>query len=156
MFRPALAAMSAFVLVTACSGPASVKQAREGVDTFHANFNSGNNQAIWDTTSFDIRNEASQQQFFTLLNNLRNYYGKVVATEQQGWHYSTKNGDSFSRLDMKTTFEKGAAYERFTYRNVGEGKQLLAGYNISKNPPPKDNPSGSGGAAESDSPSDKE
>ncbi|MGE3691652.1 MAG: hypothetical protein AB7F98_09755 [Novosphingobium sp.] len=150
MFRPALAAMSAFVLVTACSGPASVKQAREGVDAFHANFNSGNNQAIWDTTSFDIRNDASQEQFFGLLNNLRNHYGKVVATEQRGWHYNSNNGDSFSRLDMKTTFEKGAAYERFTYRNVGEGKQLLAGYNISKDPPPKDNESGSASASESE------
>ncbi len=151
MFRPALAAMSALVLVSACSGPASVQQAREGVDAFHANFNSNNCQAIWDSTSFDVRNTATQEQFTQLLTGIHEYYGNVVATEQQGWHYNTNNGNSFSRLDMKTTFEKGAAYERFTYRNIGEGKQQLAGWQISKNPIPSDDSSSSASASASPS-----
>lgn len=141
MFKPALAVMSAFVLVTACSGPSSVKQARQNVDTFHAHFNNAENQAIWDASSKDLIATTSQAQFFDLLNGVRNYYGKVVSTEQQGWHYNSNNGNSFSRLNMKTTFEKGGAYEQFTYRNVDGGKQLLAGWSISKDPPPSDDES---------------
>lgn len=141
MFKLALATMSAFVLVAACSGPSSVKQARRNVDTFHAHFNNAENQAIWDGSSSDLTGTTSQAQFFDLLNGVRNYYGKVVSTQQQGWHYNSANGNSFSRLDMKTTFEKGAAYEQFTYRNVGGGRQLLAGWSVSKDPPSSDSES---------------
>ena len=141
MFRPALAAISAFVLVTACSGPGSVKQARQNVDVFHAHFNNAENQAIWDASSTDLTGTTRQAQFFDLLNGVRNYYGKVVSTQQQGWHYNSNNGNSFSCLDMKTTFEKSAAYEQFIYRNVDGGKQLLAGWSISKDAPPSDDES---------------
>lgn len=141
MFKPALAALFALGLVTACSGPSSVKQARQNVDIFHAHFNNAENQAIWDASSTDLTGTTSQAQFFDLLNGVRNHYGKVVSTQQQGWRYNTNNGNSFSRLEMKTTFEKGSAYEQFTYRNLDGGKQQLAGWSISKNPPPSDSES---------------
>ena len=138
MFKPALAALSALALVTGCSGPASVKQARQNVDTFHAHFNAGDYPAIWKASSSDLTGTTSQLQFFGLLNGVRNHYGKVVSTEQQGWRYDTNNGNSFSRLEMKTTFEKGSAYEQFTYRNLDGGKQQLAGWSIGKDRPPSD------------------
>ena len=82
MLRPAFAALSAIVLVAGCSGPASVKQAREGVDTFHANFNSGNFQAIWDSSSFDLKNTTTPPQFFQLG---RRRQGELLQALQMGF-----------------------------------------------------------------------
>jgi len=141
MFKPALAAMSAIVLVTACSGPASVKQARQNVNVFHAHYNNGENQAIWDSGSADLSRNTTQAELFGALDTIRSQYGKVVSTEQQGWRVNHHGGSSFSRLDMKTKFEKGTAYEQFTFRNVEGGKQLLAGWSLSDDPPPSDSES---------------
>ena len=138
MFRLAIAAISAMLLLTACSGPASVKQARQAVDIFHAHFNNDETQAIWDASSSDLTSSTSEAQFSDMLRGLRGHYGKVVATEQQGWRYKNYNGNSFSRLEMKTTFEKGTAYEQFTFRNEKGGKQLLAGWSLGDAPPPQE------------------
>lgn len=138
MLRPAFAALSAVVLVTACSGPASVKQARQSVDVFHSHFNNGEDQAIWDSTSDGLKGNTTQAELLGALGSVRGEYGRVVSTEQQGWHIKNSEGKSLSRVDMKTKFEKGNAYEQFVFRNMGGGKQLLEGWSLSDEPPPPD------------------
>ena len=134
MRKLAMAALAGILVITGCSGPASVNAARQNVDIFHNHFNSGNFQAIWDNSAPDITEAGPKEAFMQLLGNLRGFYGKAMATEQTGWRFNENTGGSFSSVVMKTTFEKGIAYEDFIFRNYGD-QQKLAGYHISKDPP---------------------
>ena len=64
------------------------------------------------------------------------------------WSYKDNSGGSYSSVVMKTDFKNGRGYEQFAFRNIGE-KQVLAQYNITKEPPPSDGASDSASAVPS-------
>jgi hypothetical protein len=145
--RGAVFALSAAVLLVAgCSGPASVKAAREKVDLFHKQFNAGEYGAIWDGAGAEIQSSSPKEQFVQGLEGVHQFWGDAKATTQVSWGYSDNDNGSYSKVVMKTDFEKGRAYETFAFRNFGE-EQKLAEYAINKNPPPSDAPSGSASAS---------
>lgn len=122
-------AIAAALLLAGCSGPSSVKAAREKVDVFHGQLDRAEYDTIANAVSDDIRNTASRPDFIKLLTGVHEFYGKVRETKQTGWRYNTDNRGSFSELDMQTTFERGIANEKFVFRNIGED-QKLAGYHV--------------------------
>lgn len=145
--RSAIIALSAAVLLVAgCSGPASVQSAREKVDLFHKQFNAGEYGAIWDAAGAEIQGTSPKEQFVQGLEGVHKFWGDAKATSQVSWGYSDNDNGSFSKVVMKTDFEKGRAYETFAFRNFGE-EQKLAEYSINKNPPPSDSPSASASAS---------
>lgn len=147
--RKAMFALSAAVLVlSGCSGPASVQAAREKVDAFHKQFNAGEYGAIWDAAGAEIQGNSPREQFVQGLEGVHQFWGDAKATSQVSWGYSDNDNGSYSKVVMKTDFEKGRAYETFAFRNFGE-EQKLAEYSINKNQPASDSPSSSPSASAS-------
>jgi len=150
-----MSAVAALLVLGGCSGPASVKSAREKVDAFHKQFNAGEYGAIWDGAGAEIQNSVKREDFVKGLDGVHTFWGDELATSQISWGYKDNSDGSYSSVVMKTDFRNGRAYEEFAFRNIGD-KQILAQYNITKNPPPTDGassaPSDSASAAPSKAP----
>lgn len=125
----AFALVAVLAVLSACSGPEMVQNARDEVDVFHRSIDKGDYEAIWSDTSQDLRGTASKESFVQLLAAIHARLGKVRQTKQTGWRANVDTSGSFAELTMQTTFEKGSGEENFIFRNI-DGGQKLAGYHI--------------------------
>lgn len=123
--RSAIAAM--LLVMGACSGTASVKEAEKEVAIFHRNLDKGDFEAVWRDSSEEITSTESKEKLTGLLAAIHERYGKVKATKQNGWKVNYDNGVSTTAVTMQTTYEKGTLEEDFLFRAT-DGGLKLAGY----------------------------
>jgi len=123
--RSAVAAL--LLVVSACSGTASVKEAEKEVATFHRNLDKGDFEAVWRDSSEEITRSESKEKLIGLLAAIHERFGKVKSTRQSGWKVNYDNGVSTTAVTMQTTYEKGALEEDFLFRAT-DGGLKLAGY----------------------------
>lgn len=127
--RIARSAVAAWLLlaVTACSGTASVKEAEQKVAAFHAKLDKGDYDAVWRDSSEEITRSETKEKLVGLLAAIHERFGRVKATEQNGWKVNYDNGVSTTAVTMRTTYERGVLEEDFLFRATDKGLKL-AGY----------------------------
>ncbi len=130
----ALAALSA----SACSGVTKGKEDAERAATeFHAEFNAGRYDAIWEAAGDELKHGVSRQDFTALLAAIRRKLGDCTGSTTRGWTVSTRNLTTFVTLVQDSAYASGTAAERTgkateTFQFVvRDGRALLVGYDVS-------------------------
>lgn len=117
---------AALLAVSACSGTPSVKEAEKEVATFHHNLDKGDYDAVWRDSSEALTKSEPKEKLVALLSALRERFGKVKESKQNGWKVNYENGVSTTKVTMQTTFEKGVLTEDFLFLNTDDGLKLVS------------------------------
>jgi len=129
-----------FLLPLACAAMLAGCGLKESYDVtatkaqeFHDRLSAGQYDAIWASTSADLRKNPGRDEFTALLVAVNRKLGKVVEAKQTNWHSNTVNGVTEVTIDFDTRFERGTGAETIVFRYVSEDRLALAGYTIDSN-----------------------
>lgn len=121
------------VLVMGCGAIKDAKPAAErGVTQFHALFNEGKFQEIYDSSDTELKKASTLEEMVELFSAVSRKLGKVKKTEIQNWNVKSFNLTTQAVLIQKTVFEQGSGVETFTFKIDGD-KAILQGYYINSN-----------------------
>lgn len=118
--------------VAACSAVTDTKAAEAQAVNFHRLLDEGKFDAIYATTSDDLRKVSSKVDFSALLDAIHRKLGKVKSTKLVGWNVNNTTNGRFTALNYETSFDKGSGIENFVFRYEGDVPKL-AGYHINSN-----------------------
>ncbi len=104
-------------------------EAEKKIPEFHALFNEGRFDEIYNSADTEFQRAASREKFREFIGAINRKLGKVTRTTSQGWKVNNFNLKTYVNMQQETTFENGKAMETFTYR-MEHGKPVLLGYHI--------------------------
>jgi Protein of unknown function (DUF4019) len=111
----------------------------EGVDTaekaavvFHAQYDAGRFDEMYDGSAEDLRANASRDDFMTTMTSMRKRLGPIRATERSAFNARVDSQGTFVALEYETDFEGGSGTETFTWEVAG-GRAKLLSYNVTSN-----------------------
>ena len=117
-------------LLAGCGGITSGKAAAEnGVAQFHAQYNLGKIDDIWDQADPQFRTSTPKQKYDDLMEAIQRKLGKVTSTSNSNWRVQSFNLKTTVLMAQTTTFEHGQGTESFAFVIQGTNA-VLAGYNI--------------------------
>jgi hypothetical protein len=123
--------LAAAAVAAGCGGITKGKDdADRAVAEFHAQFNQGRFEGIWDAAGEDLRKGISQQEFSALLAAVRRKLGDATGSSTRSWNVSSRNLATYVVLVQDTTFATGKGTETFQFV-VKDGRATLVGYDIS-------------------------
>ena len=117
------------IAVSGCSTPAHTAAAEQAVLKFHELFDAGQFAEIYESSSSELKDESSQQDFVAFLEGLHKKLGNSQSSEKQGFRVSYNTAGTFVSLTYKTLFTAGEATEQFVFRLQGDTASLV-GYHI--------------------------
>ena len=122
---PAVIAIAA----SGCSMSANTTAADQGVTRFHAMLDAGQYADIYNGSSPQMKQAATEQDFVSMLDTVHRKLGTTRSVAQRNWgiNYDTKG--TFVTLVYKTTFSTGDADEKFVFLMQGQTPSLV-GYHI--------------------------
>ncbi|HEX9049795.1 MAG TPA: hypothetical protein VF841_04615 [Anaeromyxobacter sp.] len=134
-------ARAALVLAAAlaAAGCGNFAKGREDADRavaeFHAQFNAGSYDAIWDASAEEFKAAGSRQDFSALLAAVRRKLGDLTGSTTRSWNVNSRNLTTYVTLvqDSRYATERAEttakAVETFTFV-VRKDRATLLGYNI--------------------------
>jgi hypothetical protein len=126
-----LAGVGALAALAGCGKVmAGREQAERHVSEFHAMFNEGRFDAIYDAASDELRESSRREDLTALLAAVQRKIGKVTGSTNQTWNVRTQNLRTYVVLTQDTAFDSGRATETFQYV-IRDDRAVLLGYNIS-------------------------
>ena len=128
ILRAGLACAAALAL-TACGFGESFAEADTEVAEFHRRIDTQKFDQIWNESHPKLHGDGDKAAFSKFFGDAHNALGKVVSTKQVGWQSNFVNADSFIVLKYETQFQRGNAFETFTFIKQDKGLKLF-GYNI--------------------------
>lgn len=129
--RRAALLLAAAVAAAGCSGVTKGKEdAERAVAEFHARFDEGRFEAIWDAAGEELRGGTAREEFVALLAAVRRKLGAVTGSTTRGWQVKSVNLRTYVQLVQDTTFADGRATETFRFV-VKDGRATLVGYDVS-------------------------
>lgn len=118
------------VALAGCGGFVKGKAAAgKAIARFHASYNQGELDDIWDAADSKFRAAMTRQKYDDFMGAVRRKLGKVTSTSNTGWKVQSFNLKTSVRMTQKTIFEKGEGVESFTFAMNGTSA-VLVGYNI--------------------------
>lgn len=103
-----------------------------GVTRFHALFNEGKFQEIYDTSDSVFKDATTPEKMLELFDAVNRKLGKIKSTQSQTWNVKNFNLTTQAVMVQKTEFEHGTGTETFTFKIDGD-KAILQGYYINSN-----------------------
>lgn len=103
--------------------------AATAMDRFHARYDAGEYDKIYDTAGPDFQGENVRTDFLQLLAAVHHRLGNYKTCASQGWKTNSFGGDTSVELHYKTTFAEGKADETFTY-TVSGTRATLRSYHV--------------------------
>lgn len=133
-FWKGLIAGLAALALAACGIKQSFADAETEVQVFHQRYDAEQYSVIWREGEPRLRSKGDYKQFETFLAGIHKALGKLRSTKQVGWNANQVNAGTLIVLTYESQFERGRAWEAFTFAPVGE-KVKLVGYYITDTPP---------------------
>jgi hypothetical protein len=123
-------AAALLAMLAGCSMSADTKLSEQAVVDFHRMLDAGQIDAIYASTSDDLRKATTHEQFVAFLTNVHEKSGATKSSTEASWHVNYNTTGNFVTLEYTTTYTNtGTSKETFVYR-VDGGKALLAGYHV--------------------------
>ena len=116
------------ICVGGCSAGQDSAASQAAVVRFHQLLDSGQFDAIYDSTGPELKGITPKPQFVQLLDSIHRKLGAVKQSKQVGWNVNYNTSGGTVSLTYETQFASGSGTEQFVYRS---GKPpLLIGYHI--------------------------
>lgn len=130
--QPLLVAVACVVL-SACSGG----EAREDVETkavprFHAQYDRGDFDAIYNGATDEFRNAMPKAEYDKFMRAVRQKLGRVKTSARDAWNVQVGTGGTRVLVTYNTQFERGNGVETFTFLST-KGDLKLVGYHVNSN-----------------------
>lgn len=122
------ASVVALIITAACSRESIVDKGIHKVIEFHLLANTDKFSEIVAGSEGNIRKDAVGFSGFLRKNTLQ--MGKVVKSSYKTNALSRKDGENYLQLLFLTRYQKGCAWEQYTF-HVASGNLILYGYKIS-------------------------
>jgi len=121
--------VAGFALALAsCQAGQDTDAAERQVAAFHADYDAGRLEPLFDQSSPVLKQMTPRPQFLAFLSETRRRLGAVKSTSQTGWKVNYDTGGSQVELVYQTTFANGEGTETFVY-DTADPPRLL-GYHI--------------------------
>jgi hypothetical protein len=105
------------------------EDAERAVAEFHAEFNEGKLDALWDSAGDDLKRATPQRDFSALLAAVRRKLGDVTGSTTRSWNVRSTSAGTFVVLVEDTSYATGKAIETFQFA-VKDGRATLIGYDV--------------------------
>jgi len=129
-FRMQLFAIAlGLAMLAGCSMSGDTKLAEQAVTNFHQMLDAGQIDAIYATSSDDLKKLATREQFVTFMTHVHEKMGMTKSTTELNWHIDYNTSAEIVTLTYATVFGGGNAKESFVF-GIQDGKALLSGYHI--------------------------
>jgi hypothetical protein len=119
IFRVFLGLASALMLA-GCNPGAQLEDAQARIKRFHADYNRGDTDALYDSVGEVWRQASTRAQVDAQLAFLSARLGKIGSTERVGFNAGFNNGLTTTQVVMKTSIENGVAEEEYLFYGSGE------------------------------------
>ena len=129
ILKPALALLTAAALVGCGNVVRDKETAAKAMDQFHARYNAGEYDKIYDTAGTDFQDSNIRTDFLKRLDAAHRQLGPYKTCDSQGWKTNSLGGDTRVELRYRTTFANGQADEEFVY-GVSGTRATLRRYRI--------------------------
>lgn len=104
--------------------------AEAGVAAFHAQYDAGQTESIYDESGPGMKSALSKPDFVAFLEAVHKKLGNYKSSKETSWKVDTKNFSATNVvLREETTFELGHGTETFTFA-FADGAVKLQGYYI--------------------------
>lgn len=125
--------VAACLIFSACSGG----EAREDVETkavprFHAHYDRGDFDAIYNEATDEFRNATPKADYDKFMQAVRRKLGPVKTATRDGWNVQVGTGGTRVVVTYNTQFELGSGVETFTFLRT-KGDLKLVGYFVNSN-----------------------
>lgn len=124
IFRVILSVAGALAL-SACNPGAQVEDAQADIKQFHADYNRGDADEIYNSFGEALRKASPRAQLDAQLALVSARLGKVRTTEQAGFNAGFNNGTTTTQVVMKTTYDKGVGQEVFLFHGSGDEMEMV-------------------------------
>lgn len=119
-----------FFLTISCSSIMKGKElAGPAVEKFHAQFNAGQYDEIYNEAGDEFKQSVSKDQLVKLLTVVRQKLGTVDKSDSTGWHVNTDTSGTIATVTYDVEFSEGKGTEEFMFK-VTDDKALLYNYKI--------------------------
>ena len=121
--------VAGFALALAsCQAGQDTDAAERQVAAFHADYDAGRLEPLFDQSSPVLKQMTPRPQFLAFLSETRRRLGAVKSTSQTGWNVNYDTGGGQVTLTYQTVFESGEGTEIFIYDTATPPR--LIGYNV--------------------------
>ncbi len=103
--------------------------AEQAILDFHALYNQGNIDEIWNDAAPEFRTASNRQKYDDFMGAMQRKLGRVTSSSNSKWNIQTFNLKTTVSMVPKTEFENGQGMEAFIFTMDGPNAVLL-GYNI--------------------------
>ena len=121
-----------FALIAAvlgCGTMDAFKKAGPAADKFHAQFNSGEFDAMYDDSDDGFKKNTTKEEWLEFVTAVRTKLGTVKDQKQSGWFVNANAGGTFATLKYEVEFTEGTGEETLVFRIDGDEAKLFS-YNI--------------------------
>ena len=127
-----IAVLLAVLIFAGCNPMKSTAEAEKSAAEFHALFDAGEYEKIFDTAHADFKASQPKPETISFIQSVREKLGAVKSTKRTGWQANSLNMKTNAVLTYETEFENGKGIETFTYRIEG-GDAILLGWHVNSN-----------------------
>ena len=116
-------------LCLACNPAAEFSAAEDGVREFHARYDGGRFDEIWQGSAPAMKRASGRDELAWFFADMKEQLGETVGTERTSVQVSTTDGVTTTVMVQATRFERGTGTETFTFES-NEPDPLLVAYHI--------------------------